>query len=149
MRALVASTSLVAALVTAGCGSGKSEPPSWEGPPTANAQGIVRTHGFATFQDGVDEHWERSASMAAAEFLRLDARAAQTTSIEGRAPAEGTGPETVVVTLDGLPDDSVRSERWTLGFDEQDGVFTLTSARREQRCRPGRGHEDYAPGPCV
>lgn len=141
--ALVAS---VAAL--AGCGGGDGER-VWAGPPEPGADGAAAVDGFAAFQDEVDEPWERSAAMAAAEFLRLDGRTAQRTTIEGTASAEGTGPQTVVVTLDGLLDDSVRAERWTLGFEPDGGGFRLTSARRDLRCQPGRGHEDFAPGPCV
>lgn len=136
-------------LTLAGCGSDTTVELVWGGPPKPNAQGVVPTDGFAAFQTSVDEDWERSAAMAAAQFLRLDERTATRTTIDATASAEGTGPQTVVVTLDGLPDDSVRSERWTLGFDEQDGVYTLSSALREQRCRPGRGHEAYTPEPCV
>ena len=56
----------------------------------------------------------------------------------------------VVVTLDGIPDDSVRSERWTLGFEEAaDGVYALTGALRELRCHEGRGHQDFAGEVCL
>ena len=62
--------------------------------------------------------------MAAAEFLRLDERKAVRTTIDAKAGPEGGGGQTVVVTLDGIPDDSVRTERWTLGFEEAgDGVL--------------------------
>ena len=108
------------------------------------------TTGFTSFQEKVDEPWERSAAMAAAEFLRLDERKATRITIAGRASAEGGGPQQVIVTLDGLPDDSVRSERWTLEFEEgEGGVFELTAATRELRCRPGRGHAAFAPEPCI
>ena len=87
--------------------------------------------------------------MAAGEFLRLDERTATTTTIEGKASAEGAGPETVVVTLDGPLDDSIRAERWTLDFEQDAGVYTLTAALREQRCQPGRGHQDFSADDCV
>ena len=106
-------------------------------------------HCGRAFQDNVDEHWERSAAMAAGEFLRLDERTASRTTIEGKASAEGSGPQTVVVTLDGLLDDSIRAERWMLGFEEADGVYTLTAALREQRCQPARGHQDFSADDCV
>ena len=55
----------------------------------------------------------------------------------------------VVVTLDGLADDSVRAERWTLGFEEAaDGVYELTGALRELRCQEGRGQRDFAGEAC-
>ena len=55
----------------------------------------------------------------------------------------------MVVTLDGIPDDSVRAERWRLGFDEEGDVYALTAALREVRCRAGRGHEDFAAELCA
>ena len=139
----------LAALSLTGCGSNVDIELVWGGPPQPGAGGVVSVDGFAAYQREVDEHWERSAAMAAAEFLRLDERRAARTTIDGKASAEGIGPQTVVVTLDALLDDSIRAERWTLGFDETDGVYTLTAALREQRCQPGRGHQDFSADPCV
>jgi len=149
VRFLACAAPLFVSLVIAGCGSDVAVDLVWGGPPTPGAGGVVSVDGFAAYQREVDEHWERSAAMAAAEFLRLDERKAVRTTIEGKASAEGAGPQTVVVTLDGLLDDSIRAERWTLGFDEGDGVYTLTAALREQRCQPGRGHQDFSADECV
>jgi hypothetical protein len=110
---------------------------------------MVSVTEFAAYQQDVDERWEASAAMAAAEFLRLDERNATTTTIEGQASAEGTGPETVVVTLDGLLDDSVRAERWTLEFEPEGDNYVLTQATWAQRCQPDRGHQDFTPEACV
>ena len=139
----------LSALALAGCGSDVSVELVWGGPPKAGAGGVVSADGFAGFQANVDEQWERSAAMAAAEFLRLDERRAVRTTIDAKAGPEGTGSQTVVVTLDDLPDDSVRTERWTLGFEESDGVYILTAALREQRCRQGRGHQDLSADACI
>jgi hypothetical protein len=137
----------VAGLILAGCGSDAE--PVWSGPPEPDSGGVVPTDEFAEFQREVDEDWERSPAMAAGVFLRLDERTATRTTIAAEAGPEGLGPQTVVVTLDGLGDDSVRSERWTLGFTEADGVFTLTAALREQRCQPGRGDQEFSAADCV
>jgi hypothetical protein len=151
VRLLACAALLVTAAALAGCtGDEVDVELVWAGPPAADAGGVVSVAGFGTYQDEVDEPWERSAAMAAAEFLRLDERTAATTTIEGIAESpEGTGPQIVTVTLDGLADDSVRAERWRLGFDERGDVYVLTAALREQRCQPGRGHRDYAPEPCL
>ena len=149
VRFLACAASLFISLVLAACGTDVAVELVWGGPPEPDAGGGVSVDGFAGYQREVDEHWERSAAMAAAEFLRLDERTAARTTIAGKASAEGTGPQTVVVTLDGLLDDSIRAERWTLGFDETDGVYTLTAALREQRCQPGRGHQDFSADDCV
>jgi hypothetical protein len=140
---------VLAALALAGCGDDTEVEVIWGGPPDPGPGGVASVNGFASFQESVDAHWERSAVMTAAEFLRLDERTVQRTTIEGQAAAEGRGPQTVVVTLDGLLDDSVAAERWTLGFDEADGVYRLTAALRELRCQAGRGHAAFAPEPCT
>jgi hypothetical protein len=149
VRFLAYAAPLFLSLVMAGCGSDVSVELVWGGPPEPEAGGVVSVDGFAAYQREVDEHWERSAAMAAGEFLRLDERTAARTTIEGKASAEGSGPQTVVVTLDGLLDDSIRAERWTLGFEEDVGVYTLSAALREQRCQPARGHQDFSADDCV
>ena len=137
-------------LLLAGCGSDVDVELVWAGPPDPATGGAVSTDGFSGFQQEVDEDWERSPAMAAAVFLRLDERKAVRTTIDAKAGREGRGGQTVVVTLDGIPDDSVRSERWTLGFEEAaDGVYALTGALRELRCHEGRGHQDFAGEVCL
>ena len=149
MRFLACAAPLFVSLVITGCGSDVAVELVWGGPPEPGPGGVVSVDGFAAYQREVDEHWERSAAMAAGEFLRLDERTASRTTIEGKASAEGSGPQTVVVTLDGLLDDSIRAERWMLGFEEADGVYTLTAALREQSCQPARGHQDFSADDCV
>lgn len=140
---------VVAGLIAAGCGSDVDVELVWGGPPGAAAGGAVSAEGFADFQQQVDEGWERSPAMAAGVFLRLDERKAARITIDAEAGPEGGGDQIVVVTLDGLADDSVRAERWTLGFEEADGVYTLTAALRDVRCQPGRGHQEFSAEDCV
>ena len=140
---------LAAVLALSGCGSDTEVELVWGGPPKPDPGGVVSTNGFRGFQESVDEAWEHSPAMAAGEYLRLDERTAVHTTIDAKAGPEGGGPQTVVVTLDGLPDDSVQAERWTLGFDEADGLYTLNAALREVRCRAGRGHQDFSAEDCV
>jgi hypothetical protein len=150
VRLLACVALVVAGLAAAGCGNDTDVELVWGGPPDAGPGGAVSTQGFSSFQREVDEDWERSPAMAAAVFLRLDERTAARTTIDAEAGPEGGGDTTVVVTLDGLADDSVRTERWTLGFEEAgDGVYALTGALRELRCHEGRGHQDFAGEACV
>jgi hypothetical protein len=149
---ICASTAVVlCALALAGCdGNGDSdEPAAWAGPPEPAADGTVAVDGFVQYTNGVEEHWEGSPPMSAGEFLRLDQTDAARTSVASATPAEGAGPATVVVTLDGLFDDSVRAERWTLTFTPEGDVYELTAAAWAQRCQPGRGHQAFTPEPCV
>ncbi|OFW75454.1 MAG: hypothetical protein A2Y55_07010 [Actinobacteria bacterium RBG_16_68_12] len=147
MRIFAYAALLSAAAALAGCGG--SDESSWPGPPDPGTDGAVAVGDFAAYQEDVDEGWEGSAAMAAAEFLRLDERTAARTSIEGTASAEGTGPETVVVTLDGLLDDSIRAERWALTFEPDGETYRLTEASWAQRCQPGRGHQEFSTELCV
>jgi hypothetical protein len=133
----------------AGCSGDGGDEDVWAGPPDPAADGTVAVDGFTAHQEQVAERWEGSAAMAAAEFLRLDERTATRTTIAGTAQAEGSGPETVVVTLDGLLDDSVRAERWTLQFEQGGESYLLTAAQWAQRCQAGRGHQDFTAEPCV
>ena len=150
MRVLSYAAFLLVPLALVACGSDVDVELVWAGPPDAATGGAVSTEGFSGFQQEVDEDWERSPAMAAAVFLRLDERKAVRTTIDAKAGPEGGGGQTVVVTLDGIPDDSVRTERWTLGFEEAaDGVYALTGALRELRCHEGRGHQDFAGEVCL
>lgn len=150
MRLFAYAALSLAFVVLPGCGDGDGESSaSWGGPPAAGADGTVDIHGFADYAASVEETWEASPTLAAGEFLRLDRRAATTTSIVARSGPEGMGPTVVTATLDGLPDDSVRAERWTLTFAPEDGAYRLVEARRTQRCRPNRGHQEFGPQRCV
>jgi hypothetical protein len=147
---LLRGTALVLCIAAlGGCSGNGDAEATWGGPPDPAADGTVAVDGFAEFAAGVEEQWEGSAAMAAAEFLRLDEQEAIRTTIAGTASPEGTGPETVVVTLDGLLDDSVRAQRWTLTFVPDEDVYELTGAQWAQRCQPGRGHQGFSPEPCV
>ena len=141
--------SLVALAGCDGNGNGNGNGDAWSGPPEPAADGSVSVGEFAEYRDGVDERWERAAELTAAEFLRLDERTAVRTTIAGVGVGEGAGPRTVTVTFDGLLDDSVRAERWTLVFQPEDEGYRLDSAVRTLRCHPGRGHDDFTPEPCV
>ena len=150
MRVPVYAAVVFSAVALAGCGSDVDVELVWAGPPDAAPGGAVSTDGFSGFQQDVDEEWERSPAMAAAVFLRLDERKAVRTTIDAKAGPEGGGGQTVVVTLDALADDSVRTERWTLGFEQgANGVYALTGALRELRCHEGRGHQSFAGEVCV
>ena len=110
----------------------------------------MEVSGFNDLLDDERPPAGESPFSAAAEFLRLDRSNAGTTSLASRVGSEGAGPATVVATLDRLPDDSVRAERYVVVLDRQeDGTWRLRSAVRTQRCRPGRGHQDFSVEPCV
>lgn len=145
MRFALAAFVLALTLAAAGCGG---DAPDVE-PPTKQPGGAASVDEFVEYAEAVEEDWERSPAMAAGEFLQLDQRTAAKTTIVATASAEGSGPQTVVVTLDGLLDDSVRAERWTLTFDPDGDAYRLVEATWAQSCQSGRGQQDFSPEPCV
>jgi hypothetical protein len=137
------------ALALAGC-AGESDQHVWAGvpeplPPT----GTLPVEGFADHAAGLEEPWERSPALVAAEFLRLDEAEAARTTIEVDAGPEAGGPALVTVTLEGLLDDSVRARRFVLDLARDGEAWRLERATWTQRCVPGRGHDAFSPQPCV
>lgn len=145
MRSVRELAILAAALALAGCSSGE---PEWPGP-ELGTDGTISTEGFADYAADVDERWERSPALVAAEFLRLDREQAPETTIESDTGPEGGGPAQVTVTLDRLLDDSVQTRRYELELSRDDEVWRLDRATWSQRCRPGRGHQDFSPELCL
>jgi hypothetical protein len=136
---------LATALALAGC---SADEPAWPGAELA-ADGSIPTEGFADYAADVDEAWERSPALVAAEFLRLDEQDAPETTIESDTGPEGGGPARVTVTLDRLLDDSVQTRRYDLELSQdEDGTWRLDTATWGQTCRPGRGHQDVSPELC-
>ena len=104
-----------------------------------------------SFNDFLDDHavYATSPEALATQFLGLAHQSAATTSIITREPPEGGDRATVVIVLDGLPDDSVRSSRYLLVTSRHGDSWRLDSARGEVRCRLGRGHVEFSAAPCV
>jgi hypothetical protein len=140
---------IVLPLSACGSGGGSSGSDDWEGPPRPDDRGRLDVGGFNGY---LDSHSEQATApiVAATRFLRLDRAAAATTSVVARASAEGAGPATVTVVLDGLFDDSVRAERFVLELaQDAEGEWRLASAQSTRRCQPARGHQGFTPAPCV
>jgi hypothetical protein len=146
---LVAAVATVTAVALAGCG-GDDEERTWPGPERPlPSDGTLPVDGFADYAEDVDERWERSPALAAAEFLRLDEAEAPQVTIESDTGPEGGGPAQVTVTLDRLLDDSIQTQRFVLDFTRQGETWRLDSGTWSQRCKPGRGHQDFSPENCV
>ena len=147
MRLIASAALFLSAAAFAGCAP--SDERTWAGPPDPEPDGSVAVEDFVEHAENVDELWERSPVIAAAEFLHLGERSATRTSVVATTTGEGAGPHSVIVTLDGLLDDSVRAERWTLEFEPENETYVLASATWAQRCQPERGHQDFTAEPCV
>jgi hypothetical protein len=142
VRALAA---CAAALALVGC---SADEPMWPGAEPA-PDGSIPTEEFADYAADVDERWERSPALVAAEFLRLDEDTSPSTTIEADTGPEGGGPAEVTVTLDRLLDDSVRTRLYDLELAREGETWRLERATWSQICRPGRGHQDPSPEPCL
>ncbi len=98
-------------------------------------------------EEGADPDSRRAAdpeAAARATFL-ADARA---TRVETIRPGERR--RVVLVTHEGLMDDSVRDERVRVAYVRHpDGLWAPQYAGRQQRCQAGRGHADWSPEPCL
>lgn len=64
--------------------------------------------------------------------------------------AEGERPITALieVTLDGLLDDSIRSEKMSFYLSRRENEWSISSKRVQYRCWNGRGHTDFSEKPC-
>ena len=66
-----------------------------------------------------------------------------------RSSPEGGGPTTVTVIQEGIADDSVAAVRTVLRYEPDGDGWRLVSTVKTQRCRAGRGHQDFAAADCV
>jgi hypothetical protein len=55
---------------------------------------------------------------------------------------------TATVTVQGIRDDSVRDQRHQLTFEKRDARWTIVRDLDTQRCRKGRGHQDFSSVQC-
>ncbi len=140
---------VVAVLALAGCGSSSGPKAGWSGPAPASADGTLAVGDFNNFLAGDGQAFAASPVMAATEFLRLDQVDAGKTTIVSTTPGEVRDQASVVVTLDGLLDDSVRATRYEMELDRPNSDWRLSSAKLAYRCQPGRGHAGFSTQPCA
>lgn len=154
---------LSVAVLAAACGGGEDAPRpgaggtgpaagvTWPGPPpAAETDGELSVAEFNALAESGERGWERSAFGTVAEYVGLDRAEAATTTLVVETPPERGRQATAVATLAGLLDDSVESLRYTVELTRRDdGTWVLLRARREQRCRPERGQQDFDARPCL
>jgi hypothetical protein len=117
-------------------------------PPQPDGAGHMLVDGFNDYLSQNPE-LARSPIQATIEFARLRDPRALTTTVREEAPVlEQPQTVRVVLTEDGLPDDSIRAIRYVLDYERTGNRWRLETARRLQRCQPGRGHQRFSPAPC-
>ena len=98
---------------------------------------MLEVNAFQEHADAVDEEWERDPEALAREYLG---------ELEGEVSVDGSQ---VTLLREDLQDDSVEAERFVLELEPDDERWKLVSARWEQRCHAGRGHQVFSPELCV
>jgi hypothetical protein len=148
--------------LAAGCGYGDdddgdeqaSPPPAQTTPPVPQPEdstGSLPVETFNTFVQRTQPTFARSALQTAIEFVNAGEGQAATTSVVASEGAEGNSDNaSVMITREGLADDSVRAVRYVVILDRNgDGTWRVRSAKRLQRCHDGRGHQDFSPELCT
>ena len=94
-----------------------------------------------------------SAKSSPTELALAHVRAGETQaahlSTSAESSPEGGGPTTVTVLQEGLADDSVAAVRTVLRYEPDGDGWRLVSSERTQRCREGRGHQEFSAADCV
>jgi hypothetical protein len=143
------------ALLVAGCSGGgttvtvttasTAPPPAKLGGPTGN---LISVEDFRAYLKRIDEPWERDPAAVVGLLVGVGENDAARRSFEATVREDGFTEATL--TLDGLFDDSVRTVRYRLALQRHDdGTWDVLSGFRMQRCREGRGHQQFSGEPCV
>ena len=128
---------VIPVLLLAACGASPTHA-DWSGPAELRpSDGMLEVDEFRAHADAVDEEWERDPEALAREYLG---------GLEGEVSLDGTQ---VTLLREDLQDDSVEAERFVLELEQDDESWKLVSARWEQRCHAGRGHQDFSPELCI
>jgi hypothetical protein len=140
----------LAVLALTGCGSSNTPASQWDSEVNAGPGGKLDVTEYNDFLAKDGEVFATSPIAVVTEFLRLDTVDALKTTVDATRPGESRDQATVVVTLDGLLDDSIRSARYDIGVHrDATQLWSLTDARLTVRCHAGRGHPDFSAEPCV
>lgn len=165
--ALAAITALLAALALGACGDddepggdgvarGCSEelPDSsgWSGnAPIDPATGEVDVEAFNRYLADAEPPVSTSPCDAARVFARVDAQGdPEQGGVSVEVDPEDSAEATATVVMEGIPDDSIEAQRWTLEFRPAEGDrIELSSGLVEYRCHEGRGQQDFATDLCL
>lgn len=153
MRIGAYAAALLAALTLAGCGGGgaaaSGAPLDPEGPRfELRPDGTVPVGRFNAELIERDEDWESDPGQVAQIFVREQTQEGEQLGSTFLAPGDNATVR-VTVSLENLADDSVDDLQVVVDLVKQDGTWLLTSATWLQRCKEGRGHQDFSADACV
>jgi hypothetical protein len=153
----------VLALALAGCGGDRetttvtvattvgaeTTPPRLFLPSPLTEDGTLPVDVYNAYAETIVEHWEHDLGSVLSTFVAAGLTDAARRSFEATTRGEGSAA-TATLILDGLLDDSIRALRYDVEARRlSGGAWELVSATWSQRCRAGRGHQDFSPEPCV
>jgi hypothetical protein len=120
---------------------------NWTMPPPA-ADGSIAVTAFNARLVSDKPTWATDPQRVAHEFVRADNLDAA--SVDTQVTTNAPGVATVVVTANGLADDSIHAIRYELRLAQQaDQTWRLTSAAWSQQCQPNRGHQTFGTALCI
>jgi hypothetical protein len=129
------------------------EPPDgdWNGRARIDpASGEVDVRGFNAYLESAEPPISTSPCDAVHVFAQGVAGDPGSGEVSVEVEPEGSAEATATVLAEGLADDSIEAQRWTLRFEPGEGDrVRVAEARVEYRCRPGRGHRDFSSELCL
>ncbi|HUR86748.1 MAG TPA: hypothetical protein VMY78_15515 [Solirubrobacteraceae bacterium] len=126
MRLILLTGCLLACLAAAGCG-GDDEPDQ--------AKDCLKS--TAALEAAAKRH----ANVIVVGTKALDSEAG---SIDVEACRTSDDDATATVTVRDIPDDSIRDQRHELTLERKNARWVVVRDLDTQRCREGRGHEDFS-----
>ena len=95
------------------------------------------------------EYWTATPILIALKFVGegMDCRK-KTIEVESMSGVEYIDKLRVIITEDGLLDDSIRGIKHIVRMSRKDGNWQITKASRSWCCWNNRGHVDYSSEPC-
>jgi hypothetical protein len=150
---------LLALVLGAGCGygdDGEEQDPAPQAQPVpgvpepGDETGSLSVDEFNDFLEEARPTFATSALRTAIEFAHVGEGQTATTSVVAfEGPEGGADEASVTVTREGLADDSTRALQYELVLERADDEsWRLRSARRTQRCQPGRGSQEFSTKLC-
>ena len=127
MRRLLLTGCLLACLAAAGCGDDDDE----------KNQAKECLSSPAALQTAAKEH----ANVIVVGAKALDSEAKR---VEVKACRTSDDEATATVTVLGIPDDSIRDQRHQLTLERKNARWVVVRDLDTQRCREGRGHQDFS-----
>lgn len=102
-----------------------------------------------SLQEGTDKASPRTNDpvIVALNFIG-PTEALEQTIIRKNESAEASETTVIIITNEGLLDDSVQSVKYKIALKKTNNIWFVQSALKAHKCWQGRGHSDYSAKPC-